>query len=149
MARSPHKFTLSALRFMPHLAFCVAATAAATAAAAAPAKPSILYIVVDDLRPELPAYGQAQIHAPHTTALARRGLTFDRCYCQQPVCSPSRNSFMTGRRPDSTLAWNFENSFREVGPQWVSLPGHFLQHGYLTLGTGEWDAAADGFNHIQ
>ena len=35
------------------------------------------------------------------------------------------------------MAWNFKNSFREIGPQWVSLPGHFLQHGYLTLGTGK------------
>jgi hypothetical protein len=80
-----------------------------------------LYIVVDDLRVELPIYGQQNIVAPHLQALAARGTVFDRAYCNQPVCSPSRNSFMTSRRPDKTKAWNFKNDFREVGPRWTTL----------------------------
>ena len=68
---------------------------------------------------------------------ATESLIFDRAYCNQPVCSPSRNSFLFGRRPSTTEIWNFISSFREVGPTWVSLPGHFKQHGYLTLGTGK------------
>ena len=51
--------------------------------------------------------------------------------------SPSRNSFMTSRRPDKTLSWNFKNHFRQVGPEWTTLPSHFLHHSYLTLGTGK------------
>jgi iduronate 2-sulfatase len=102
-----------------------------------PVRPSVLYIVVDDLRVELPMYGQKSIQAPHLQQLAARGTVFDRCYCNQPVCSPSRNSFMSGRRPDKTLVWNFQNTFREVGPRWTTLPSHFLQHGYTTLGTGK------------
>lgn len=43
---------------------------------------------------------------------------------------------MSGRRPDATKSWNFLSSFRDIGPAWVTMPGHFLQHGYLTLGTG-------------
>ena len=45
----------------------------------------MLYIVVDDLRPELPVYGQNNIVTPHLTALAQRGVTYDRAYCQQAV----------------------------------------------------------------
>ena len=107
--------------------------------AAAPATPrqNVLYVVIDDLRIDLPMYGQAQVHAPNLAKLAREGLVFDSAYCNQPVCSPSRNSFMSGRRPSTTKIWNFHESFRDVGPQWTTLPGHFKQHGYLTLGTGK------------
>lgn len=138
------------------------------APAAPPPRPSVLYIVVDDLRVELPMYadvgtvpcqclppphrstcssftplaalvryGQSYIEAPHLTALAARATVFDRCYCNQPVCSPSRNSFMSGRRPDKTLCWNFKNHFREVGPEWTTLPSHFKANGFETLGTGK------------
>jgi hypothetical protein len=59
--------------------------------------------VFDDFRPDLPFYGQPFVHAPHLTAQASKSLVFDRAYCQIAVCSPSRNSFLTGRRPNSTL----------------------------------------------
>lgn len=59
--------------------------------------------------------------APHLQSLAARGTVFDRAYCNQPVCSPSRNSFMSSRRPDKTKVWNFKNTFREVGPRWTTL----------------------------
>ena len=89
----------------------------AAAAPPRPVRPNVLYIVVDDLRVELPMYGQPEIQTPHLSALAQRGVVFDRVYCNQPVCSPSRNSFMTGRRPDKTLSWNFKNHFvRETPP---------------------------------
>ena len=63
---------------------------------------SVLYIVFDDFRPVLPFYGHPEIHAPHLDALANKSLVFDRAYCNQAVCSPSRNSFLTGRRPNTT-----------------------------------------------
>jgi len=62
---------------------------------------NVLLIVADDLRPELSTYGR-HTHTPHLTRLAKRGVTFDRAYAQVTVCNPSRVSFMTGRRPDST-----------------------------------------------
>ena len=102
------------------------------------AHPSTLYIVVDDLRAGLPPYVQEpRLHVPNVLRLASGGLTFTHAYCQQPVCGPSRNSFMSGRRPDQTRSWNFKNDFREVGPDWTTLPSHFKSHGYLTLGTGK------------
>lgn len=56
-----------------------------------------------------------------TTHQADDSLIFDRAYCNQPVCSPSRNSFMSGRRPSTTKIWNFISSFRQQGPNWVTL----------------------------
>ena len=75
---------------------CAALTAAET-------KPlNVLFIAVDDLRPEINASGNKVIKTPNLDRIAARGTTFDRAYCQQAVCSPSRSSLMTGRRPDST-----------------------------------------------
>lgn len=75
---------------------------------------NILYIVVDDLRPELPPYGHAYVHAPNIEGLAHESTTFYRAYCQQAVCSPSRMSFLSGRRPDHTRTYNFINHFRQA-----------------------------------
>ena len=126
------------------LAVVLAAMQPHLAPPACAAKPAaqlrnVLYVVVDDLRPELPIYGQALIHAPNTQRLAARGVVFDAAFCQQAVCSPSRNSFMSGRRPDLTQSWNFEFDFRRTpsGADWHTLPGWFLASGYLTLGTGK------------
>eukprot|EP00729_Bicosta_minor_P005442 gene5442-6453_t len=77
-------------------------------------KPNVLHMVFDDFRPDLPFYGQKFVHAPSLWKQANKSLVFDRAYCQIAVCSPSRNSFMTGRRPNSTMVWNFFNHFREA-----------------------------------
>ena len=77
---------------------------------------NVLYMVSDDCRPELPNYGQDYILAPNLAKLAARGLTFTHAYCQQSICSPSRNSFMSGHRPQVTKTWNFVNDFREELP---------------------------------
>ena len=81
--------------------------------AARPAR-NVLYLVFDDLRPDLSFYGAAWMRTPHLQRLARSGTTFDAAYCQQTVCAPSRMSFSTGRRPNSTRAWNFLNHIRQV-----------------------------------
>ena len=109
----------------------------------APARPNIMHVVVDDLRPELPAYGQHQVYAPNLDRLAARAVVFDRAYCQIPVCAPSRNSFLSGREPSTTRSWNFKNDFRDgpdgeqSGAAWTSLPGAFKKAGWLSLGTGK------------
>ena len=102
---------------------------------------NVLYFVADDLRPEfLASYDQKVMHTPNLDALARRGLVFSHAYCSVAVCSPSRNSFMSGRRPHHTMV--FDNSgtdFRANGQgrNWVTLPQHFKQHNYTTLGGGK------------
>ena len=80
------------------------------------AKPArnVLYLVFDDLRPDLSFYGAKWMSTPNLQSLADSGTTFDHAYCQETVCSPSRMSFTTGRRPNTTQTWNFLNHFRQA-----------------------------------
>lgn len=98
---------------------------------------NVLFIAVDDLRPEFGAYGKSYIHSPNFDRLAKRGVTFNRAYCQQAVCSPSRSSLLTGTRPDTTKVWDLATHFRTALPDVVTLPQHFKQHGYFVQGMGK------------
>ena len=101
---------------------------------------NVLLIPVDDLRPELfGAYEQNYMYTPHLDKLAKESFVFQRAYCQHAVCIPSRNSFLTGKRPDTTKVWaGLGNAhFRITGPNWISLPEHFKNNGYITLGGGK------------
>lgn len=132
-------------------AHCAAAAIGAAAAAGAstreftaPEKWNVLYFVADDLRPEfLDAYDQKVMITPAVDRLAEEALVFELAYCSVPVCSPSRNSFMTGRRPHHTLIFDNlgtpTNDFRAngQGKDWVTMPEHFKNSGWLTLGGGK------------
>ena len=100
-------------------------------------RPNVLFIAVDDLRPELSCYGRSQIVSPHLDRLAASGMTFTRAYCQQAVCSPSRTSLLTGLRPDSTQVYDLETHFRSTIPEVVTLPEHFKANGYFVTGIGK------------
>jgi iduronate 2-sulfatase len=106
-------------------------------ARAASRKPNVLFIAVDDLRPELACYGRRHIKSPNIDRIARQGVTFDRAYCQQAVCSPSRTSLLTGTRPDTTKVWDLVTHFRDALPDVVTLPQHFKQNGYFVQGMGK------------
>ncbi len=108
-----------------------------SAHAAEPARPNILFIAVDDLRPELNCYGASHIKSPHLDKLAAGGMKFNRAYCQQAVCSPSRTSVLTGLRPDSTKVYDLQTHFRRTIPNVVTLPQHFKSHGYHTESMGK------------
>ena len=112
------------------LAALAAGTSGAAAAAAAGSRPNILFIAVDDLRPELGCYGARHIHSPHIDTLARSGVVFDRAYCQQALCNPSRASLMTGLRPDTLRVWDLKTDFRTTTPGAITIPQHFRAHGY-------------------
>src|SRR5207249_388541 len=100
--------------------------AATEIAAAEPArKLNVLFIAVDDLRPEMGCYGNRVVKTPNLDRLAARGMVFNHAYCQQAVCSPSRSSLMTGRRPDATRVWDLETHFRVALPDAITLPQHF------------------------
>ncbi len=104
---------------------------------ASPSRPNILFIAVDDLRPELGCYGVKEIQTPNIDALAAGGVTFNRAYCQQAVCNPSRASLMTGLRPDSTRVWDLVTNFRDEIPDVVTLPQQFMKHGYHAAAYGK------------
>lgn len=100
-------------------------------------KPNILFIAVDDLRPEIGAYGSNIAITPNIDKLAADGLLFTRAYCQQAICSPSRASLMTGARPETTQISENYTYFRDVWPDVVTLPQHFRNHGYETVYSGK------------
>ena len=93
-------------------------------------RPNVLFIAVDDLRPEMGCYGNPVVRTPNLDRLAARGVVFNHAYCQQAVCSPSRSSLMTGRRPDVTRVWDLATHFRAALPDAVTLPQHFKANGY-------------------
>lgn len=101
---------------------------------AADKKPNVIFIAVDDLRPELGCYGNKIIKTPNFDRLAARGLVFDHAYCQQAVCGPSRTSLMTGKRPDATRVWDLDTHFRVAMPDAVTLSQYFKANGYFTAG---------------
>ncbi|MEX0324308.1 MAG: sulfatase [Puniceicoccaceae bacterium] len=100
-------------------------------------KPNILFIAVDDLRPELGCYGTEVVQSPVLDKLASGGRLFNRAYCQQAICGPSRASLMTGARPDTISVVENYAYFRELNPDIVTLPQHLAAHGYETVHTGK------------
>ncbi len=98
---------------------------------------NVLFLAVDDLRPALNCYGASHVQSPNIDRLAARGLRFDRVYCQQAVCAPSRASLMTGLRPDSTTIVDLEHPLRETIPEAVSVAHHFKNNGYRSVWLGK------------
>jgi len=101
------------------------------------ARPNILFIAVDDLRPQMKCYGALQMYTPNLDALASQSLVFDNAMVQQAICCPSRSSFLTGRRPDTTKVWDLITYFRTSGGNFTTLPQYFKENGYSTAGMGK------------
>jgi iduronate 2-sulfatase len=129
--------------FLPLLVLAPLLTVAHAALPPKPARPNVLLLISDDLRPQIDAAGYSTDGAPVTTPrlkeLAAESVVFTRAYVQEALCAPSRNSFLSGRRPDTTQAWQFRDSFREAvnGSEWTALPQLFLQNGWTTVGAGK------------
>ena len=98
---------------------------------------NVLFLAVDDLRPELSCYGNDLVLAPNLDRFASSSLVFQRAYCQSAVCGPSRASLLTGLRPDTTRVWGNRTHFRETMPDLVTLPQRFKQSGYYTQAIGK------------
>jgi iduronate 2-sulfatase len=100
-------------------------------------KPNILFVAVDDLRPELNCYGQNQIHSPNIDKFAESGVTFTRAYCNVPVCGASRASLLTGIRPTYNRFLQYYAQADVETPEAVTIPEHFKNHGYTTISIGK------------
>ena len=113
-------------------------SARSTAIAPAPKpKYNVLFLISDDLRPELGCYGNPIIKTPNLDNLAARGTRFDRAYAQFPLCNPSRTSLLNGRYPTQTGVMDNNAYFRTKHPDYVTLPQYFQKNGYATLRTGK------------
>ncbi|XP_071477900.1 iduronate 2-sulfatase-like [Diadema antillarum] len=99
-------------------------------------KPNVLFIVADDLRASLNCYG-GPIISPNLDQLASQSAVFNNAFVQQAVCGPSRISFLTGRRPDTTKLYDFGFYWRTFAGNYTTLPQHFKENGYFTASVGK------------
>lgn len=98
---------------------------------------NVLFIVSDDLNNSLGAYDHPLVKTPNLDRLVRRGVRFDKAYCQYPLCSPSRVSMLTGLRPDTTRIFDLNTNFRDHLPSVVTLPELFKRNGYFSARVGK------------
>ena len=103
----------------------------------ADSRPNVLFIVTDDMNCDLSVYGHPMVKSPQLDRLAERGLVFERAYCQNPVCNPSRSSFLTGLYPEQTGITTNAGHFREHLPEVTTLPQHFQKNGYYVARVGK------------
>ena len=100
-------------------------------------KPNVLFIAVDDLRPELNCYGKTHIKSPNIDRLAKSGIAFTRAYCNVPVCGASRASLLTGLRPTYNRFLQYYAQADVETPEAVTIPEHFKKNGYTTISIGK------------
>ena len=93
-------------------------------------KPNVLFIAIDDLRPQLGCYGFEQMQTPNIDRLASQGVVFERAYCMVPTCGASRASLMTGIRPSRNRFVNYRTWAEKDAPGITTLNTHFKKHGY-------------------
>jgi len=102
-----------------------------------PGRTNVLFIVADDLNNALRCYGNRVVQTPNLDRLARRGVLFERAYCQYSLCQPSRVSFLSGLRPETTKVWTLETPTRQHIGDAVMLPELFRKNGYFTAHAGK------------
>ncbi len=100
-------------------------------------RPNVLLICVDDLKPVLGCYGDKIAKSPNIDRLAGQGVLFESAYCNQAVCSPSRNALMTSLRPQTLGIYDLATNFRRSRPDAVTMAQYFQQHGYTTQALGK------------
>lgn len=100
-------------------------------------RPNILFIIFDDLRPELGCYGQSHMHTPNIDRLGVSSVQFNRAYCQIPVCGASRASLFTGLRPTRQRFTDYLTWIDQDAPDTLALHEHLRRHGYVTAAHGK------------
>src|SRR3954447_17744925 len=110
------------------------------AAAADSIRPNVLFIAIDDLNDWVGCLGgHPDTKTPNIDRLASRGMLFTRAYCGAPVCNPSRGGLMTGIRPSTSGVYENQQPMRQspVLRDAITLPQHFMAHGYRAVGGGK------------
>jgi arylsulfatase A-like enzyme len=121
----------------PLLILTAAVLLAGSASAADERRSNVLFIAVDDLRPELGCYGQGRMHTPNIDRLAAGGVVFERAYCMVPTCGASRASLLTGIRPTRNRFVTYLTWAEKDAPGVTTLNTHFKQNGYHTVSNGK------------
>lgn len=122
---------------MRHFSWILLISLLAALHTAAQNRPNILLILVDDLKPAIGCYGDPLAKTPNIDRLAARGVRFDRAYCNQAVCAPSRNNLLLGTRSTSLGIYSLGQNFRQAVPDAVTMPQFFMRHGYRTEAVGK------------
>lgn len=122
---------------LPVVLLSLFSAAAALAAEKSGTPPNILLIMIDDLRPQLGAYGESQMKSPRIDQLASEGTLFERAYCQVPVCGASRASMLTGLRPLPGRFIDYYARADEDAPGIPDIPSWLKAHGYETFSMGK------------
>ena len=126
------------LFFLPTALAAIAPSTATAADQAAAAKPNVLFIAIDDLNDWTGALGgHPQAVTPNLDALAGRSVLFTQAHCAAPACNPSRAALLTGIRPSTSGVYTNSQPWRPAMPAVVTLPQHFMKHGYRVVGGGK------------
>lgn len=129
--------TKTVLRWIASMIWIVTLCACEGTTEDSPSRPNILFIMVDDLRPQFAAYGRTGMVTPALDRLAEEGVVFKRAFVNVPVCGASRASLMTGLRPTSTRFVNYLARADVDAPGIATLPAHLKAAGYTTLSLGK------------
>jgi arylsulfatase A-like enzyme len=108
---------------------------------------NVLFIIVDDLRPELPSYGKTQVHAPNLTQFASQAVQFDNAYTNIPVCGASRASILTGIKPTSERFKYYYSTIDSDMPEATTIPDHLGKFGYNTVSNGKISHCSNDMSH--
>jgi len=101
-------------------------------------RPNVLFIAVDDLNDWIACLGgHPQTRSPNIDRLAKRGVLFRNAQCAAPACNPSRAALLTGIRPSTSGVYHNPQPWRPAMPDAVTLPQHFMAHGYHVAGSGK------------
>lgn len=119
------------------LVFSIHPSLKAQTSSSTQARPNVLLICVDDLKPVIGCYGDQTAKTPNIDRLAGRGVRFDSAYCNQAVCSPSRNALLTSLRPQTLGIYDLPTNFRKSRPDALTLGQLFRKNGYKTQALGK------------
>lgn len=100
-------------------------------------KRNVLLIVCDDLNTHVSPSGYDHIKTPTLAKFASNAMTFNRAFCQYPVCGPSRASFLNGLYPQSSGVIDNKADIRQTRPGTLSMPQFFKENGYWTGSVGK------------
>ena len=118
-------------------AFCGGCGGQLIGAASGKKRPNVLFIAIDDLRPEIASYGCRHMKTPNIDRLANEGVVFGRNYCNVPTCGASRASLLSGMRPKRGRFLNHKTYLQKDIPEAITLPEHFKNNEYYTVSNGK------------